>query len=156
MIGVSLEKLVERFEVIQFEDQKEELTEVKSALTDLVSDISEDLPPKPHNESYIMSATSSSSDNYEVKIYSDADKKDYYKMSSENSVTGTASTVEAYEGWVLEGAQELASQLREASETNKPMIEMHFDEEKKAIRDDMKTYSTVLWMVAWDGKVKFY
>lgn len=155
MIGESLEKLVERFEVIQFDGQiQEEPKEVKAALTDLVADITEDLPPKAHDESYIMSATSSSSDNYDVKVYSD--KEDYYKMSSENSVTGTSSTVEAYEGWVLEGAQELASQLKEASETNKPMIEVQFDEKLKAVRDDVKMTSTVLWYIMWDGKVKFY
>lgn len=157
MIGVSLEKLVKHFEVVQFDSQiQEEPKEVKAALTDLVADITEDLPPKAHTESYIMSATSSSSDNYDVKIYSDADRDDYYKLSSENSVTGTSSTVEAYEGWVLENAQELASQLKEASETNKPMVEVQFDEKLKAVRDDVKMTSTVLWYLMWDGKVKFY
>jgi hypothetical protein len=106
-------------------------------------------PESFENASYSVELSGYESASYSSSSYYDLVKGDYGISAS------TSNEVLAYEHEFLQSAQEIASNTREGDISNNPYVDTKLDTNKKYIKEDIKLFSPVLWLVMYEGKLTF-
>lgn len=140
-----VDSAVQNVQENSLEQLAEEAAPVVEQETDLsaANDIMYDIDVEPGFESFYESG---SKNYYEAMMGEDDDS---YRGAS------FSSTMETYEHDMLQDAQNLATDIREAQVTNSSHSDSFIDMNVKDKKWEMKMYSDILWKVMYDGKLVF-
>lgn len=134
--------------------------EVKQAIEALIEDKTEELEVLTPVIEQQMDTDTYESTTYHIDVGESKttyEGKTYYEMANNDETIGASMTavLSEYEHELYQDAQEMASQMKQGSQTNHPFVEAQIDMNLLDKKNSVKMLSFTLWCVMYDGKLVF-
>ena len=131
----------------------------KQAIDALIEDKTEELELNPVIEQQ-MNADTYESTTYHINASESKttyEGKTYYELANNDETIGASMTAvfSEYEHELYQDAQEMASQMKQGSQTSHPFVEAQIDMNLLDKKNSVKMLSFTLWCVMYDGKLVF-
>ncbi|GEM_PF-3533670 len=83
--------------------------------------------------------------------------KTYYELANDDKTVGASMTAvfSEHEHELYQEAQEIATQMKQGNQTNRPFIEAQIDMNVQDKMNSIKVLSFTLWCAMYDGKLVF-